>query len=352
MLDRVLLYYPYINIEDNELLRNSLLYTDKIASIFPYESIDNEKVTDLMKMLFNENQYLPIYVEKEFRENKNEVNEFEKTFLEELNSEEFQKLIVHNQTNIEFKNDQDIFQKIIPNKITKKIREELYKKNLLINSNGNEERINEYCFNYYMASLANFLARINKNLVIPATDNHLLENFTCKKNEDLLSTLKISFDKCLPTPAPNISIKKIIDFKEKRHQELLMFREKIDELEKNLICIDNQDEIKLKMLQFKENYQIEVTNIKRLFGDSKIDLVWNTFNSLLDFKEKDLSGLIGSISGIGFISSIEFTGEAGIIAGSIVLAITGINSYKKLKRKIESNSYSYLYFAENAGIVK
>jgi len=41
----------------------------------------------------------------------------------------------------------------------------------------------------------------------------------------------------------------------------------------------------------------------------------------------------------------------GIVAGSIALVVTGINTYKKMKRKIESNSYSYLYFAEKAGVV-
>lgn len=355
-MERILLYYPAINIPNGTWLRNSILYTDKVSSIFPFNDMHDVKVNDDMRILCDEGLYKPIYVfnelQKEMYLKTKEFEDFENNFIETINSDDFKKL--QSKTEKYYIDKHKGFKEygMYLTKLTKRVKEYLIEKNLFKEVSSNEAVVEYNSAIVYMSMLADYLANKNKSdIIVPSTDDKEYQRIAFQLADNKIQTNQIIFENCLPTPAPNVSLKKIIKFKQKRHQELLKFRKEIDKIEKEIISSENNDERKLKMVQFEENYKIEVKELVNLYGDSKLELVGNTFSSLLDFKEKDLSGLAGSIAGLGLISSNPFTGIPGIIAGSVALVMTVINSYKKMKRKIESNSYSYLYYAQNAGVI-
>jgi hypothetical protein len=78
-MERILLYYPSINIPDGNWLRNSLLYTDKVSSIIPFIDMNDERLNDDMKILFDEGQYQPISVFNELNPSHKEFPKFQKT---------------------------------------------------------------------------------------------------------------------------------------------------------------------------------------------------------------------------------------------------------------------------------
>jgi len=352
-LERILLYYPAINIPNGKWVRDSILYTDKVASIFPFQDIKNPNVNDDIRELFDEGQYEPFYVLKELESQKGSslLTDFENNFLSIIKSKEFKKVRRNLKTQEKNKNFMQNEYEIYIQKLTNRTVEFLKNNKLFLEVNSKEVIVDKVTATVYLSMLANFLSNVNSNVVIPSTDNPEFERIAFQLADTKIPTNQIIIKNCLPTPSPNVSLKKIIKFKKKRNQELQKFRKEIDKIEEEIVSSDNQEDRKLKMVQFKENYEIEVKDLKKLYGDSNIELVWNSFNSLLDFKEKDLSGLKGSLTGLGLISSHPFTGIPGIVAGSIALVVTGINTYKKTKRKIESNSYSYLYYAEKSGVV-
>lgn len=94
-MNRIILYYPTIDVPSNSWLRNSLLYWDKVSSIVP-QNIDVE--TELSRdihYLIDENQFTPIRPDEliENPENFQFLQKFEKEFVDVVRSEFFQRLV-------------------------------------------------------------------------------------------------------------------------------------------------------------------------------------------------------------------------------------------------------------------
>ncbi|WP_269235017.1 DUF6236 family protein [Flavobacterium flavigenum] len=349
-MERILLYYPSINIPDGNWLRNSLLYTDKVASIFPFENIEDERVNDETKALYDEGLYKPISAFKEFKPSDKELETFETNFIDTLNSEEFQKLQniyqrYNRQKNLGF-GDYAMY----VNKLTENISDYLRHTNRLRFDYYEEVRVEKFSAIIYMSMLADYLACVNKDLVIPSTDQQEFERLAFQLADNKILTHRIQLDNCLPTPSPATSIKDIIKFKKKRKFELLQFREVLDKVESEINSTDNLADRKLKLIQFHEKIQKELIEIKKLLGDSKLDFALNCFSSLLDFKQKEVAGTATGLglASAGLAASMPFV---GLGAGALILSGTLVSSYKKINRQVESNSSSYLYFAQQAGIL-
>ena len=130
----------------------------------------------------------------------------------------------------------------------------------------------------------------------------------------------------------------------------------LDKIELDIIAIKDTDERKLKMIQFKEKYEREILEMKKLFGDGKVKFLFNSFSSLLDLKKKDIAGMIGGLglsgSSAEILASHPILGPVGVAAGALILTGTFVSNYREMKRQVESNSFSYVYFAKQAGILK
>jgi Family of unknown function (DUF6236) len=349
-MERILLYYPSINIPDGNWLRNSLLYTDKVATIFPFFDMYDKRINDDTKILFDEGQYQPISVLNELKPSHTEFNSFQANFINIIKSKEFdaQKKDINK---YEWEQNQGITDyTILAEKLSHNLADFLADKKLLQRENMGVFSVERNCAIIYMSMLADYLACINKHLVIPSTDKQEFERLTYQLADKKVLTTRLQLHNCLPTPSPNTSIKKIIEFKKKRKQELLQFRELLDKVEKEVNEIEDFQEQKLRLIQFQEKIQKELIEITKLLGDSRLDFVLNGFSSLLDFKQKEVIGTVSGLSvvGAGIATSLPLI---GLGAGALLLTGTLISSYKKINRQVESNASSYIYYAQREGIL-
>lgn len=79
-----LLYFPYISIPDTEWTIQSLLYWDKVASIIPFEFMqDPEQLSDFTKILLREELLTQIYPE----EHTYQIKNFTSNFIKYVNNE-------------------------------------------------------------------------------------------------------------------------------------------------------------------------------------------------------------------------------------------------------------------------
>ena len=218
-MERILLYYPAINIPNGVWLRNSILYTDKVSSIFPFENINDNGVEDETKYLYDEGQYQPIFIKKALTEaedskDKN-LHEFEYKFIKTIKSEKFKQMQnKFNQNNRKWDWNSYI---LYSGKITQDISEVLSRMNLLSDFRSEESRMEKTTAILYLSMIANYLANNNNNnLVIPSTDQKEYEKIAFQLYpENTISSFKLILENCLPTPTPHTSLKKIINFKKK-----------------------------------------------------------------------------------------------------------------------------------------
>lgn len=349
-MKRILLYYPSVNIPDGNWLRNSLLYTDKVASIFPFQNIEDERVNKEMRTLFDEGLYNPISVFDNFNHSHKELEKFEKNFIETVSSDEFKNV---QSTITTYNRQQDLGlgdYEMYVNKLTENASRFLTENNLMRYGLYDEVRVEKFSAIVYMSMLADYLACTNKDLVIPSTDEYEFERLAFQLSNEKTLTHRIQFDNCLPTPNSNVSIEKIIKFKKKREQELLQFRIELDKIEADINAATDDISRKRKMVQFQEKVQKELIEIKKLMGDSKLDFILNSFSSLLDFKQKEIIGTATGlgVAGIGIVSSLPLV---GLGAGALLLSGTLVSSNRKINRQVEANSSSYIYYAQKEGIL-
>lgn len=361
-MERILLYYPTINFPNSNWLRSSLLYSDKVASIFPFDSINDKRVKDETKALYDEQLYKPIFVHRELNSSVLELEKFESNFIKVTQSQEFKKnkeQFKKPNTRIGFTDNElsvnafDIYFNKFSFNIANYLRENgdiMFKGNVYTNPGAVEVRIERTSAIVYMSMLADYLASLNKDLIIPSTDEMEFERIAYQLTDEKVLTQRIQLDNCLPTPSPAVSLKEIIKFKKDRKHELLNFREMLDKFESEINLVNDDHERKRKMIQFQEKIQKEIIEIKRLLGDSKLDFILSGFSSLLDFKQKEVIGTMSSmgILGAGIVSSLPLI---GLGAGTLLLTGTLVSSYKKITRQVESNSSSYIYYAQKAGIL-
>lgn len=345
-MERILLYYPTTNIPDGAWLRNSLLYTDKVSSILPYD-LGNDHVTDVTKLLLDEELYNPIYISDVLNSYHPEYEIFEKNFIGTIESEAFKKVKTDS---LQYYSQNTSDYEMFKSKFTNRIVQFLSDNQLLEDRPWGEVAVEKNTAAIYLGMLADYLARISKDKITPSTDEQSFEDLVFRLADKRVETFKIQLNDCLPTPMPDVKLKDIIKFKKKRSQEINQFRKVLSVTEAKINSVNNNEERKDIMIQFKEDLEIEIKDIKKLLGDSKLDFVLSGFSSLLDFKQKEI---VGTISGLGFVGAGLITSLplVGLGAGVILLTGTLVSSYKKITRQIQENSLSYIYYAQKAGIL-
>lgn len=350
-MERILLYYPAINIPDGNWLRNSLLYTDKVASIVPFVDMNDIRIDNDTKLLFDNGLYQPISVFDNLNPGHKEFHKFQENFITTIESVEFnayQKIT----NDYSWGQDKGIADyTLYAEKLSYEITDFLCEKNLLKRGNMGVMTVEKNSAIIYMSMLADYLASINNDLVIPSTDDQEFEKLTFQLADKKVLTHRLQLDNCLPTPSPDTDIKDIIKFKKDRKLELLQFRTMLDSVEAEINKAEDDREKKLKLVQFQEKIQKELLEIKKILGDSKLEFILNGVSSLLDFKQKEVVGTVSSLGlvGAGVVTSLPLIGLGG---GALLLTGTLISSYKKINRQVQANSTSYIYYAQKAGLLK
>lgn len=324
------LYYPYIEIQDETWLKNSLLYWDKIQTIVP-DSIENPYETITGLELSNANILKPYYVNSGMDEIENLTGEV----IQYLTTPEGQGVLQNKDTN-----DQDyyIYTAKLPNSIKKLLK--TYK----MDESKDAIKLNRTFTDFYMTLLAtNISSNINAELL---TDTNM--------NDKLATRVKLDYD---PLNHPNVSegtlvnmifknieidpetpVSKIISFKDDHSYEILKFRNKIVELS-DAVSNSSVDEIyENTEYTYKQEFLPELNSLKEELRDNNILCAG--------------SGLM-SVSSIS--THLMQSPKTDIFEPVAILTLIGVSliatkifyNYKK-RSILRKNPYSYILSLEDA----
>lgn len=359
-MNRTILYYPTINISNDDWIRNSLLYWDDISSIVPHGG-DQFRLNPNLQYLEDEDLYRPIRPEALIFEAEDSqlVRRFENEFIDSLNDpvRQSKQFPTYSKSQLQ-RPDRPDFYEIHNNKVSKRISEVLNEKGLVVPDSLNEEWIlfERDTAIRYMSVLAKYLAEIDRENIVVGTDSRQYENlnFQNSPRKERIPCIGTILNNILPSPAPGTAFETIVDFKRRRRDELLRFRQVISDFEVQISTAEDLQEIKRIMIDFSENLETGVNDINASLKDARISAVARTLKSLVSIKSpilwSTLATYVGretqvanvpvgvTLAGLGVIGSVElFHGY-----------MHARNEQLALKR---NSPFSYLYEARKRRVI-
>lgn len=351
-MKRRILYYPTINITDGIWLRNALLYWDEISSIMPYQNDDFE-ISPEIQNLMDTHYYVPtrpddiMYSElySEFiDEVKIKINEYNPRLHKSRNFSSVHRSKV-----------ESTFYHLHNSKISSDIFPLLQEKSeILYSENGQWIYIEEELSNIYMAVLAKYLAAINHEDTVIGSDKQSNEDYVYKaknttnryNNRQPFLNYKCSF---LPVPNMDTSIEEIIDFKRRRADELLHFRQLLTEFEEKLSQASDVVEVKSLCIEFEEKLAMNANDIHRVMTERRWRLKPSLMNTMIGIS---LPGIINTLEMFGVPVNLTHKG-IGIAAGTALsIYLTYREAGNIRKTELVDNPYSYIYHARMDNILR
>jgi len=351
-MERRIIYYPTIVIP-SQWTKWTVLYFDKVISIIP-ENLNfkeviypwNEKDFRIMKILMDEGELERANPQDLIgqREKWRSVEMFEKEFRRIVTSKRFQSIINRNwKRNHKWKVHRD--------KISYKVYEFLHNQGL---AEEDKQRdwilMEEKTSLLYMSLLAKYLADVNPDFTIPGTDRNEYENmiYGASSHQNSFVSLDIKFMNILPIPRWDVPINDILRFKRRRKDELLHFREIIDNIYREISIAENEREIKQTVLSYKENIERKVAELRKTMKEENIKTVLGAFKSLLDIKSPALLTTLG-------VSFAELPSEIKIpVLGMTAIIQIGyylVDKINQQRAKLRTSPFAYLYYAEKAKVI-
>jgi hypothetical protein len=200
----------------------------------------------------------------------------------------------------------------------------------------------------YMRTLAEYSIKCSGKDIVLGTDTatHSREIYSPSRNRiDLQSQCcKINIQNCLPQPSMDVSFEDILEFKNRRKDELNAFRAKIRELETNIYNADSPELIRHYEAQFIEGWQQCCQDFHKALKDSKITFLLSSLVSLvgIPFVGQQLSSYIGQD-----VTSAIQTGAQLLNIG------IGYYDYKnKISPAKTDGGFSYIIKANRDGIIQ
>ncbi|MEG0259612.1 MAG: DUF6236 family protein [Lysinibacillus sp.] len=172
---------------------------------------------------------------------------------------------------------------------------------------------------------------------IAQTSNQLILN-----PNDLIKKRAIEFEliNCVPIPTVDVPLETILEFKTRRNDELLAFRNAIDKLYEEII--NSLDDDRAKQRIFTE-IQLNSNDLIRVMGESRIKMILQNIKA--EFSLTDLAKGIGA--GIFATSVLDIPAVASVVGVSI-LSTVNVKVDDLFQPKgitDELKPYAYLYHA-------
>ena len=137
----------------------------------------------------------------------------------------------------------------------------------------------------YMRTLAEYSIKCSGKDIVLGTDTstHSREIYNNSRNRADLQAqcCKINIENCLPQPSMDVSFEDILEFKNRRKDELNAFRAKIRELETNIYNADSPELIRHYEAQFIEGWQQCSDDFYRVLKESRITFFLSSLISLV-----------------------------------------------------------------------
>lgn len=338
-MDKILLYYPTIEFPNEDWLRQSLLYSDKVASILPFS--DESKYPDSIKYLNWKGEYSPIFIEDLISDNSTEYEFITKRFLNDIDNN---KQIFHaSSRNIRPNTVNSLFQ----NKFSKKIISELNNRNLIDYRRDDQIHMPENIAIYYMSILAQFVSNIiEDNIIIPSTDYTRFSKFSFENGMKSEQAINLIFKDCLPVPSKEVTISDIIEFKKNHSKDFKNFRIFYSATQETLkTCRDSMD-VKEAIQLLKDKIFVELYELEKMYSMNKIQIIYSSLTSLFSLEDPKL---FTSLLAAGVISE-KIDSRVGLGIGAVLVGGKMVsNITRKPYKKKELN---YLFEAKRKGIVR
>lgn len=351
-MKRRILYYPNINITDGIWLRNALLYWDEVSSIMPYQN-DDYKISPEIQYLMETDYYIPTRPDDimhsdlygEFIEEvKIKINEYSPRIhatgdFSSVHRSKVEPTLYH------------LHSSKISNDILPLLQE---KTEILHSENGQWLYIEKELSNIYMSVLAKYLAADSHEDTVIGSDKQSNEEYVYKSKKDRYgynNRQPFLNYKCsvLPTPNMDTSLEEIIDFKRRRADELLLFRQHLNAFEEKLSRATDIVEIKSLCIEFEEKLAINANGIKRVMEECRWKLKPTLMNALVGVS---VPGILSTIEMLGVPVNLTYKG-VGIAAGTVLSIFLAFKDTGSMRRtELVSNPYSYIYHAWKENILR
>lgn len=285
---QTILYYPNININDGQWLRNALLYWDNISSIVPYDNYGD--LSPELLFLQDAKIYDPIYPQDLFySEYANDfcdaivkrISRYEKGQDQKFSMVNTPKIRIHKEKIYAPALHALVHYRKLPPELLNYFTDKKYIKDY--NTDGWME-IDAKIAQIYMRTLAEYSIKCSDKDIVLGTDKvkssrEIYSNFTSHKTES--QCCKLNILKCLPQPSLDTSFEEILDFKSARKEELNAFRIKIRELERNIYRSESFEEIKHHENSFIEGWKNCSSDYYKVLKDSNIKFVLGNLSTLV-----------------------------------------------------------------------
>ncbi len=336
-MKKSVLYYPTINIKNNDWLKNALLYYDNIYSIVP-DDYDYDKFTPEIKYLFDENIYVPL--DPQILLDDEIYPEFEKELFKQLyiRCEEY-----------------DIIKTIEPSfgiMRCRKLKEYIWKfmqENNIVRRYFDKYAVMDVGYiKSITALMAKYIAYLenikNPNeIIVPSTDK--AENFKYGFDGMYFQRKYIStLYKFMPTPFSDTPLERIIDFKNENEMELVNLRKVITDYEKRISCCKDRSDIINILNEFYEEMEYQIKTVDELLKKKKIQYYLTSLQTVMNIT---VPSVLMSVTDIPV--SLK---ALGVVAnGAISLGICCVNSNYNKKDILLNSPVAYLYNACNEGLI-
>jgi len=347
---QTILYYPTIDIQDGAWLRNAILYWDEVSSIVPYENYPDFSPEILY--LQDLGVYKPVYprdlFDSEFAE------DFRKSIVKRISAYEA-RANKHETQNCRVRmhrkkiyvpalRDLIHYGKLLP-----QLLDYLENKSCISDCGADGwMEIDSKIAQIYMRTLAEYSIKCSdKDIVLGAdTVTHSREIYPPSRSTDLRAQCcKINIENCLPQPSMDVSFEDILEFKNRRKDELNAFRAKIRELERSIYHADSPELIRHYEAQFIEGWQQSTRDFHKVLKEARIGFFLSgmAISVATPFVSQRLAACIGR----------GMTPEA-IQTGAQLLSVG--NAYVDYRNKISpaksDGGFSYIIKANKAGIIR
>lgn len=159
-----------------------------------------------------------------------------------------------------------------------------------------------------------------------------------RDSSDINRTIAVELYQSLPAPTKDVPLADILEFKERRKDELGEFRGLIDSLYSEIIISGDQEMAKVAKL---DELARKANDIDRLLEESLIQKIKQSLKIQFDY-----NSLVAG-TGAAVLGSLSGNPEAGIIAG--IMSSIRVNSEMSLIPKglpDELKDYAYLYYSQ------
>lgn len=402
------LYYPWIDIADDNWLKTAILYWDEISTIVP-ESIENPYENQAARIAQAANILKPLHVNSYMRE----VKEIAPEVITYMNTDEGLKVLLSNPhghdrihpEKLSYELRSRFGDRIHPDKLHHELKSEI-RRGLLsakVNNDGWFETSTAFA-NYYMTLLANKISAMRGVALV--SDYNLYDQLTLKIRNGREADYR--FNECPECGAParyervpyrplrkcehcgtllqwhyvngvrliarkndiygpnlesiadgllaqialkkvairsDIGIDKIIDFKINNEKSLKIFRGALSKLVQALYDSNNIES--LQALQERLN-SIYINEVSPSIDDIKSQLKANAISTIMaDFSLAGMSSIVGLGLGATSTTSVyPHLGNYAILAGAGISVVAMSVLYNQRKNQILRSPYSYVLSVE------